>query len=159
MNAIDRSYQLRGKQVHLQELTDVTAVHLGQAGSSTAGPSAAMEGLVPELAMPQVRAFEDAGWSFQSGRQPTDGAKVYLKPTGRVVLGTNRLVVRFSNDQGRETLARLGLTVIDQPKFASNLFVVTVPHDLDVVEAAERLASSAGVEFAEPDFIEAIPGR
>ena len=163
MNTIDRTYQQRGKQVHLQELTDLTAVRLERPEGRGTVSAPALESIVPEGTLPQVRAFEDAGWAFVSRLQATDGAKVYLKPSGRVALGTNRLTVRvvgrYSDVEAREMLSRQGFAVVDRLKLASNLFVVAVPAGHDAVEAAGRLTGSGEVEFAEPEFIEAISGR
>jgi hypothetical protein len=162
VNTVDRMYRVRGKQVHLQELTDVVAVR-SEPSADRRAPPAALEGIAPEGALPQVRAFEQAGWAFVPRQQAHDGAKVYLKPGGGVALGTNRLTVRVigkhSDQEARNVLSRNGLVVVDRLKFAPNLFVVAVPPGQDTVEAAARLVASAEVEFAEPELIEIIPGR
>jgi hypothetical protein len=163
VNTIDRTYRTRGKQVHLQELADLAAVRSDQAGDRPALAEAALEGVAPEAALPQVRAFENAGWAFVPRQQAADGAKVYLRPNGRVSLGTNRLTVRVAGkrtvEEAEDLLRRHGFTVLERLKFAPNLFVVAVPAGHDPVEAAERLAASGEVEFAEPELIEAVPGR
>ncbi len=164
MNTIDRTYRVRGKEVHLQELADLAAVRSERAGGRRALSAAALAGAAPEAALLPMRAFENAGWAFVPRQQAADGAKVYLKPGGRLALGTNRLTVHVagkrSDEEARDLLAHHGCTVIDRLKFAPNLFVVTVPAGDDPVEAAERLTALGGeIEFAEPELIEIIPGR
>lgn len=162
MDSIDRTYQVRGRQVYLRELADLAAVRSAQADSrsSTAG---VLESLAPEVDLPQVRAFEDAGWSFVARDKARDGATVYLRPNGRLALGTNRLTVRVTGTHSAEEaeafLAQEGVQVIDRLKFASNLFVVEVPSGHHPLEAAANLTSSNEVEFAEPELIEIIPHR
>src|SRR5687767_6801279 len=101
VNTIDRIFPLRGKQVHLQELADVVAVRTEPSLKRLAsGP--ALESLVSEEALPQIRALQNAGWSFVSSQQATEGAKVYLKSGGRVALGTNRLTVRVASQRSAD---------------------------------------------------------
>ena len=183
MNTRERSFQSRGKQVVLQELSDLVAVRskpprAGTAAASAKGVSAAGGGAAaakrtarpaappdaPPEALPQVRAFEDAGWSFVPRRQAGDGgARVYLKSGGRVALGTDRVSVRVAGDrsetEARDVLARHGFTVLDRLKFAPNLFVAAVPAGEDPLEAVARLAATGDVEFAEPELIELFTGR
>lgn len=160
MHTITRTYRQRGKQISLQELDEVAAV---RSDERRPFPSVYLTDLGPQGALAQVRAFEDAGWSFVPRGQAVDGAKVYIKPSGRVALGTNRLTVRVSRDhsdaEAKDLLCRHGVSVVDQLKFAPNLFVVTVPAGHDPLEAAEDLAGSGGVEFAEPELVEVVPGR
>jgi hypothetical protein len=163
VNAIDRTYQVRGKQVRLQELTDLAAVRSERGTGRVKMATKALDAVAPEVPLPQLRAFEDAGWAFVPRARAAGGAKVYLKSGGRVALGTNRLTVRVagkrSEEEARELLARHGLTVVERLKFAPNLYVVEVPAGQDALEAAERLTASGDVEFAEPVLIEHLPGR
>lgn len=164
MNTIDRSYRRRGKQVHLQELTDLVAVRSESTGTSMATPMVAgLAALIQSANLQQVRAFEDAGWAFVSRQQATNGVKVYLESNGRVALGTNQLTVRiahkYSEDQAKDLLTRYGFSIVQRLKLASNLFVIAVPADLDVLDAAARLVDSGEVDFAEPDLIEVISAR
>jgi hypothetical protein len=163
MNAIDRTYQVRGKSVRLRELTDLVAVRPQRSTDRPKLTAAALDAVAPEVPLPQVRAFEEAGWEFVPRERAADGAKVYLKSGGRVALGTNRLHVRVaserSDEEARALLARHGLTVVDRLKFAPNLYVVEVPAGQDALDMAGRLAASNEVEFAEPELIEIVPGR
>jgi len=162
VNTIERTYRMRGTQVHLQEVVDLAAVRSASTGRPRVLTAAAVGAIAPE-AESQVRAFESAGWEFVPRHQAADGAKVYLKSGGRVALGTNRLTVRVagecSDKEAAELLACHGFAVVDRLKFAPNLFVVEVASGRDAIEAAERLAASGEVEFAEPELIEVIPRR
>jgi hypothetical protein len=62
-------------------------------------------------------------------------------------------------EQAQQLLQSHGFQIIDRLKLAPNLFVVKVPAGHDSVDAAQRLAASAEVKFAEPELIEMIPGR
>ena len=183
VNLIERTYRVRGKQVNLQELADVAAVRPDTARSAPAaapaGPALlsarpeppppraarplAMKGMAPDAALPQVRALEAAGWVFVPRDDAAGGARVYLKPGGRVVLGTDRLSVRVdagrSEEEARQLLSRHGLSVRERLKLAPNLFVVSVPPGEDPLDVAARLTASGDVVFAEPELIEVLPGR
>jgi Fervidolysin N-terminal prodomain len=159
VKSIDRTYRVRGNEVKLQELVDLSAVRSDERGAL---PLAPLDSVGPETAR-QVHAFQDAGWEFVPREQAAQGAKVYVRPGGGVALGTDRLTVRVASDRSAEEAAGLldrhGFTVLDRLKFAPNLFVVRVPAGHDAVEAAQRLADSGEVEFAEPELIEYLPGR
>ena len=161
MNTIERSYLVRGKQVKLQEIPDLAAVRSDSQRKVKAVSAKMIEG-ISEEALPSVRAFESAGWTFVPRGQAENGAKVYLEPSGRVTLGTDRLTVRVANGCERDaekSLEKLGVSVVERLKFAPNLFVVEVPAGQDAVQTAERLAANDAVEFAEPVLIENIVGR
>jgi hypothetical protein len=148
---------MRGKQIHLAEVADVTAVKAGDRRAAH-GPASPDSDIT--LGMPGARAFENAGWTFVPRDQATGGSKVYLRPDGRMALGTNRLTVRVagshSDSDARELLGRRGFTVIAPLKLASNLFIVEPPSGQDAVEAAQSLAGTGEIEFAEPELIEII---
>jgi hypothetical protein len=160
MQTVDRTFRVRGKPVHVQELTDLAAVRADAAPRSARSPLAAF---APDAALPQVRELEDAGWRFVPREQAADGARVFLKPGGRVALGTDRLAVRVAEalppEAARDLLEREGLRVVEHLKFAPNLFVAAVPPGADALEVARRLDALGDVEFAEPQLIESIPGR
>lgn len=168
MKKIDRSFQVRGKDIRLQELADVHAFHGEQSAENPTAPPANIAQFIPEEAAPQLHAFQDAGWNFQTNDAVVkDGAdsfaKVYLKSNGRMVLGTNRLSVRvspqLSEQEARDLLERQGYTIREQLKFAPNLFIVSAPAGQDAVETASHLAALPRIEFAEPEFVEQILGR
>jgi len=157
---IDRTYRVRGKQVHLRELPDVAAVREPR---GTPIEARTLSSIAPDAALSHVRAFEQAGWTFVPRQQAADGAKVYLRPNGRVALGTNRLTVRIapelSEPEARNLLEGEGFTVVQQLRMAPNVFVVAAPEGHDSVEAVGRLTVPDKVEFAEPELIEMIAGR
>jgi hypothetical protein len=151
---------MRGKQIHLRELTAVSAVR----ADACATLSFAWSEEVPlDLVMPSVLAFKEAGWVIVPREEAVHGTKVYLRPSGRLVLGTNRLTVRVAGDrtdeEARDLLRRQSFTVIDKLKFASNLYVVEAPPSHDSVDGAQLLANSRDVDFAEPELIEFLGHR
>jgi hypothetical protein len=160
MKTIPRTLSIRGKQIHLQELTDVSAV---RADAGATPPSLWSKEVPLDLVMPSVHAFEEAGWIIVPREEAAHGAKVYLRPNGRLVLGTNRLTVRVagnrSDEEARNLLTRRDFKIIDKLKFASNLYVVEAPSSHDSVDGAQLLAGSGDVDFAEPEFIEFIGHR
>lgn len=160
---IDRSYKVRGKPVHLHELTDIVAVRGDGKGLS----ADQLDAVAPEVPLPQVRAFERAGWNFVDTTSAADvgpRAKVYVKKGGRLALDTGRLVVRVAGDspdaKARELFAKYGLTVLGKVPIAPGLFQVAVDGGTrDAVEVAGELTDSGAVEFAEPEFLEYLDGR
>lgn len=163
MKTIEQTYRVRGKPVQVKELADLAAV---RAEGSTHRPPvrrSPLDGLAPAEALPQVRAFEDAGWRFLPREQAADGYRVFVKSGGRIALGTNRLAIRVSESvpptAAEALLEREGLSVIDRPRFVPNLFIAEVPPGQDVLETARRLDELQEIEFAEPQLIEALSGR
>ena len=164
MRKVERIYEVRGKQVRLQELPDLIAVRGENTRAASQPTRSQVENLTPPAAMDQVRALESAGWTFLPREEGAGGgAKVFLKSGDRVALGTNRLSVRMSDDlsppAAEQSLHQMGFQVVDRLKFAPNLFVVAAPESEDLLEAAARLAKQPKVEFAEPELIEVISGR
>lgn len=157
---IERSYTRRGKPVHLHELTDLIAVRGGGKGLS----ADQLDAVAPEVPLPQVRAFEDAGWRFVSRVSPDYSgprAKVYVRSGGRLALDTGRLVVRVSGDStddtARELFEKYGLQMLGKVPIAPGIFQVSV--DGDSLEVAGELSGADAVEFAEPEFLEMMGGR
>ena len=162
MNRRNLTYQLRNKKLELQELVDLAAVR-SKSDAPSKSQKSVIQLLSSEAALPEVRLFEDAGWSFVPRQQASDGARVYLKPDGRVALGTNRLTIRVGDGQSEqeaaELLAQNGLVVEERLKFAPNMFVVSVPNERHPLEEATRLLRIGEIQFAEPEFLEALSGR
>ena len=161
-----RQFQQRGKPVQVEEVGDLFAVRTGLVTKSL-GPDAVVRA-VPGLSKPAVDALRDAGWEFVRSPEPPAGlpaAKLYVKSGGRPVLGTNRLTVKLDaavKPADAEALfARHGGTVIDQLKFAPNLYQVAVdpPAGKDALDVAGELTADPAVEFAEPEFFEVLGRR
>jgi hypothetical protein len=163
MKSVERSYQVRGKEVRLQELVDLVAVRAQQASGETNTSERKVDQFAPKEALAQVQAFENAGWAFVPRAESLNGAKVFLKSGDRIALGTNRLSVGMAPDlsgpDAEKTLQQLGFQVVDRLKMAPNLFIVTTPDSEDPLEAAARLAAQAKVQFAEPELVEVVSGR
>ena len=171
---------VRGQVVEIEELEDLVAVMPGDADRRA-------EVLVPEerqadvagpgLDAQQLAAFEKAGWIFARpstrladaavSRTEVDGVaavqRVFRKSNGRLALGTNKIAVRLrdelSDAEVVDVLSNHGVTAVKRLRFAPNLFEVRVAPGADFLEVARHLAEDAAVEFAEPQFIEHIPGR
>jgi hypothetical protein len=159
-----RQFQQRGKPVQVEEVGDLFAVRTGYV-TKALGPDAVVKA-VPGLSKPAVDAFHDAGWEFvRTPEPPAAAAKLYVKSGGRPVLGTNRLTVKLDADvkpgDAEALFARHGGTVIDQLKFAPNLYQVAVdpPAGQDALDVAGELTAEPSVEFAEPEFLEVLGRR
>lgn len=178
----ERSFRRsNGKEVRLRELTDLIAIRLPE---EAAPPSDAkhkerkprlkrktFNAIAPEVSLPQVRAFEDAGWVFVRNLDPVDisaevpHAKVFVKRGGRLALDTNRLVVQlngdFSQQQAAEILQPYGCRVLNELGFAPSLFRVeltSLTHG-DTLDVANSLTVSGVCKFAEPELLEVVGGR
>ncbi len=166
-----RTYTSRNRKVHLDELQDMIALHAGggdQLAFADAEPLSgqALEALVPEVSLSEVRAFEGSGWRFvpqeQTANLPAQAskAKVFLRQGGQLALATNHLTVKFRDEVSRqeadEILRSHGCRTVEPLTFASGLFRVTLADGAvgDVLDIANALASSPLVEFAEPELIE-----
>ena len=161
MNLSDRTYSVRGKTRQLREITDWTAIR-GHDEIKSA-ESATVEELGDAGLLTQIRSLEQAGWTIVPRRQGAEGARVYLHNNGSLALGTNRLSVRLADDlseqQAVDWLQQQGLEVVDQLKFAKNLFVVAGDLVSDPLETARTLAAMSQVVYAEPLLIESLGGR
>jgi hypothetical protein len=185
----NRIFTRRGKPVQLRELTDWIAVRLPPAETNPLAPastrraspapasrrltlsSRALDSIAPDVPLPQVRAFEDAGWIFVP-RSAADSryaglprAPIFLEPGGRLTLGAGTLVVQLRGDPSQAEAARLlrsfGCRVLEKLTFAPGLFRVAVTDrgDGDALDVAERLSCSDKVLSAEPELIETIGAR
>lgn len=190
---LERSFRrYNGKEVRLHELTDLVALYppkhkatpaaaMGGRRISTsrrAGLSAkarlqsrTLDAIAPEIPLPEVRAFEDAGWVFVPAFDSDDAsaedprAKVFVKQGGRLALSTNRLVVQFdgepSQEQADELLRPYRCRVVETLNYAPGLFRVEVTDEAkgDTLDVANELVASGVCKFAEPELIEAVRGR
>ncbi|MBM3456978.1 MAG: hypothetical protein FJX77_00365 [Armatimonadetes bacterium] len=166
----ERSFVQRNKRVSLRELTDLVALRPpGEQEKRAAGRiPEAMAAEVPEA---QVRAFERAGWVFQErdarDETPTGSSRatVFVKPGGRLALGTNTLTVQLQGDPSDEEAAAIlkpfGVELLQRLKFAPGLFRAAVMDGArgDTVDLANELVETGIVRFAEPELIEGLGGR
>ena len=184
----ERCYRQRGKEVCLVELTGLVALHRPPAGETTPtgsekGPGRrarpdrarltrqALDDLAPEVSLPQVRAFEDAGWVFAAASEHAESgpdaarAKVFVSQGGRLALGTNRLFVQLHGDpserQADELLRPHGCRVLEKLSFAPGLFRVelTARARGDALDVANELPAAGVCKFAEPELIEMTGAR
>jgi subtilisin family serine protease len=65
----------------------------------------------------------------------------------------------LDEDEARAELEAAGLEIANRIKFAPNLFEVRIPAGRDFLEESIELSGRDDVEYAEPQFIEHIPGR
>lgn len=111
--------------------------------------------------------FLKAGWTFveESSNRCEEGKSVYCRSDGQIVIaGANlnvRLNANMSDEDSRNFLSDLGLSIKKQLKFAPNLFVVAIDKEKseDMVALCLRLMSNAQVVYAEPNFIENLSSR
>lgn len=172
-----REYMMRGRRVAIEELEGILAVmprdrSMAREDVSRAfGESARIEQEEERL------AFEKGGWTFVrasaeltravESRSAVQGAeaiqRVFLHPSGRLLLGTDRLSVRLRADmteqQARAALEAIGLDVIGRLKFAPNLYEVRTRSGRDFLQISLDLSGNPDFVYAEPQFIEHIPQR
>jgi hypothetical protein len=177
-----REYTMRGQLLSVEELEDVVAVKLradaplveDELVRAFGATTDALPGAADDT---QRSAFVAAGWRFViptpairlaiTARSDVAGAeavqRVFVRPNGRVLLGTDRLSVRLRDDmseaQALGAIASAGLDVVNRLRFAPNLYEVRVRPGADFLDVSMRLSEDASFLYAEPQFIEHIPGR
>ncbi|MGH8602670.1 MAG: S8 family serine peptidase, partial [Gammaproteobacteria bacterium] len=176
-----QEYLLRGKRVEIEELEGIVAILPKVRGMPKKDISRAFGKIAeaPEDAREesQWRAFGNAGWVFvrptaevsralesHSPMKDTEAIqRVFRHPSGRIFLGTDRLSVRLradmSEQQVRAALDAAGLEIIRRLNFAPNLYEVRTKPEKDFLQASLDLSSNPDFIYAEPQFIEHIPGR
>ena len=131
----ERSFVQRNKRVQLWELTDVVALRERDDTRRSRHKRHIPTAIAADVPASQWHAFEKAGWVFQersAGELPTGvpQAKVFVKPGGRVVLGTNQLTIQLPDDPSEEQTNRLlqpyGCRGVERLKFAPGLFQVAM---------------------------------
>jgi hypothetical protein len=180
----ERSFVRRGRRVHLRELTDWVALRPPQGKvprtESDAGPTLPgrdlsatdlLDRAETEVPLSQIRAFGDAGWTFvpRASADGLDGnvrsAKVYIDPSGRLLLCADTLTVRFRDDismkRADDFLKDYGCRVLEKLGLAPGLFRLALTEDArgDALDVAEELQQSPTIDFAEPEFIERLGAR
>ena len=176
----ERSVRIRGKEVQLREVTDLSAFRVADLPANEAAGSLSpndpslsllLKDLTAEIPPPQIQTFENSGWAFVtkdqakdlSGRVPQ--AKVFIKANGQLALSTNRLVVKLHGDpepsEANSILESFGCRVVKKLTFARGLFQIEIFDQAagDAVDVANQLTASGTCEFAEPELIEALGAR
>lgn len=181
-----RTFQRRGKDVELRELTDFIAVRPTESKFGNSFDARArltehlhspelnfrpLQSMASEVFLPQLTAFENRGWVFVGKDQiaslpfEVQEAKVFIKPDGRLALSVNKLVVKLHDDPKKAeadlTLKPFGCQTLDRLSFAPGLFRVELHKSgpSDVLDVADQLVRSGVAEFAEPELIEALSER
>ncbi len=183
---IERSYAGVGQDLTVRYVEGVVAVRIAQDEQGRAarpgkdfgrviGRSQADQAL--QINQNGRAAFEGEGWVFVEpkpeverslrDRQLPDGSEdvlsVCLDEGGRPKLLMTRIVVQLHDDLSEESavrwLARRSGEFANTLRFAANLFEVEVPVGIDPIDFANDLHSRDEVVFAEPQFLEHIPGR
>lgn len=179
-----RSYQVRGKTIEVDQLSDVLAVKLEDAelarGSRPGAPLARWRGvtlvLLEKVDVPSWgrRAFEAGGWFLvrPSDDEETEQAelpspvalgRLFRDEHGECMIGAGRLSVRLRDDLDEDeavrALERYGLQVVRRLKFAPYLYEVQVQEDDDFIEVAQRVHDCDDYAYAEPQLIRQMRGR
>jgi hypothetical protein len=127
--------------------------------------------LVDEAAQVCFDTLEASGWRFEQRGEATqraasqDHAKVYINEFGNIVLGTNRLTVKFPSETPYEAaksmLARFGCTILKALPFGEEMYEIEIidPKQGDSIDVASKLNASGLFEFAEPSLIETVSNR
>jgi|GEM_PF-3261816 len=181
---LERSFFQNGRVIKLEELQDLIALRLPNSEKLKLSANAQQSSepqpngighretasrfnrIAPEVSLPQVRAFEDAGWQFLSLQDsleainPATTAKVFVKSGGRLALGTNKLVVKLhedvSEERANEILQPFDCRVIEKLRFGSGLFRVQTNEnaDTDALNVANQLMAAKICQYAEPELLE-----
>ncbi len=176
-----REYVVRGQRVEVEELEGVVAVMPRVRGASREDISRSF-GNIAQLPSGMSEeadwvALGKAGWVFVrptaavtraiESRSSVEGAeavqRVFRHPSGRTFLGTDRLSVRLGADmteqQVNAALDSAGLEMLRQLKFAKNLYEVRTRPGRDFLQVSLDLYGNPAFVYAEPQFIEHVPGR
>jgi thermitase len=126
---------------------------------------------------PSWRIFEDAGWAFVHGASKTvskaftgpdpfpeiDLRWVFRDAFGEIRLGTQCFAVQMNpllrTDEAEARLAADGFTLVHAMRFGTNLFEVRVRESPGWPAIKARLSDRSAYTWAEPLFLEALPGR
>src|SRR2546422_2763224 len=183
-----RRYFVRGREVTVEESTDLLAVRPAfppelRAVSQLLERFPGLRSVeVPEgIVAEELEAFSRAGWLFVP-RTPelfraitarrarewiTHVGRLYRDEAGRTLIGTDRLTVRLKPEVAEERVRRIfeekDLDLVRTLRFALNLFEVRIKSERDPLRdpltVAEELHDDALFLYAEPQMIEHIPTR
>lgn len=118
--------------------------------------------LASATAQADLRSFAEAGWSIKREGDEPGGLEVVVDGDGHIKMLGPTLNVKFAADvadAAREALLeRHALTVRRRIGAAGAVYLVNATAG-DALGAARALNQEAGVEWAEPVFIEALSSR
>ena len=181
-----RHYYLRGRRIEVDQVEDVVAVCVAvdkegkkRATTKTFGTSVVsdLRGSKSERMTEALDAFEKASWVFVKPSRAfgeslargdrsddwRDAGKLVERADGSPAVDNGRLNVRLDPTKSAEEceaiLAEKGLEIVVRLRFASNLYEVRVTEHDDAMAASEALHGDDDFLFAEPAFVEHIPGR
>jgi thermitase len=181
-----RNYFKRDQRIEVEEIEGVAAVEAERdakgeraAEMSTFGRPGAkvLRDTVADLPDEALQAFDRAGWllvrpsadtrsAIDRGELPAgavDAGKVIDRGAGRIAIVTRALVVQLDpaldTPQAEAVLAERMLGIVRKLNFAPNLYQVIAGEWEDALEASVDLQDDARFVFAEPEFIEHMPGR
>ncbi len=182
-----RHYFIRDRRIEVEEVPNVTAVHVStdeqgvpKAGAPSFGASAepALRSETEQI-MPRetAEAFARANWLFvvpsddlvravETHRRfdnAEEVGKIIRRDDGSVGITTTRINVQlkpeYNADECLQILAEHDLEVLTVLKFAPNLFEVNANRWADSLEASVALHDDPRFTLAEPSFVEHIPQR
>ena len=177
-----------GNETTLTELSDVVAIELADEEADTRSKTAAEFGDIVaagdeihpegfEDIEEQLRAFAEGGWvivrptdeirdAVQRGETPTGAGavgRVFRTPGDRLYVVTDQMTVRLDSDlaetEAETVLGDAGFEIERKLAFAPNLYEVRIVNNDDPLELSVELHDDPNFVYAEPSFIEHIPGR
>lgn len=177
----ERQYFIRGNPVTVEEIPAVVGVKLELSADERVAErqrEAALDALGGEVsvAMSEIErnAFFRAGWVFvrppargmmglPAGVQASHIGRVFRRPRGRILIGTDRLAVKLhpglSPAEAMRLLVEGGLEVVRQVRFAPNSYEVAVPAERDFLDVALQLHERNEFVYAEPEMIQHVGQR
>lgn len=148
----------------MSEIKGVAAVPPSQ-GSTKATEAETLSVLHGPTAA-DAKTFEQAGWRFiaaEGATGPVGQRRLFTNTDGRLVIGGERLNVKFAPDLNeaaiRSLLDACGLSIKRKLGFGGALYSVGDAGSRNILDLADLLAQHDGVVYAEPELIEPIAGR
>lgn len=172
-----------GETIQLEVDPDLIAVrtHSRRSLRSGAGPGTETELLdgmdvvlaVPEAGVEVYRRRDDTAAPVAEVKEALNsdpdtqfaGRVLVDDQTGEPVLYTENIFVKFqdnlSADEGRQILQDAGLTIKDEPGYATNAYFAAAPEGTgqEVFTIAQRLLDRPDVEFAHPELVRKLGRR
>lgn len=177
---MDREYYKRNKKVVVEEISEVVALKLETKPTEPLHEYVKKFGsLVTDLKISdeELNGFNKADWLFVHPSSELSQAverkeipsgttfvgRIFRNPRGRIMIGTDRLIVKLKKDipdnEVQSILKENNFQVIRQLKFAINLFEVKVDINQDPLDISVKLHEDSSFIIAEPQMIEHIPPR